>query len=320
MELENEPDAAVPESRKVLAAQMQHVSPVNLQRAGVRCGQCAQNLKQCGLSRAWRAHNRHDFWFINLKIDSFKNPKIPERFFYTLSLNDHNPKLLVFLLKVQNRASSHLQRWSDNGFWIFPFKDNRFFQKSFANFKKRHNFAVLSNEKAWKSDCQERPEGLTRRNVIGVWRSWLAHLVWDQRVQCSSHCTPTDKRSDRNSAAFLLLLIKAIRSPPFQNGLKAVGNGMSHRAVGIAGRKREMAWHPAEMPAKGTKLAEEVRFRVNVASAIHCPSEIAGMPYRCPDHVWIPAECLVIERHFLPGKPQQIDGNEPEGLPFLVQP
>ena len=52
MELENEPDAAVPESRKVLAAQMQHVSPVNLQRAGVRCGQCAQNLKQCGLSRA----------------------------------------------------------------------------------------------------------------------------------------------------------------------------------------------------------------------------------------------------------------------------
>ena len=32
-----------------------------------------------------------------------------------------------------------------------------------------------------------------------------------------------------------------IRSPPFQNGLKAVGNGMSHRAVGIAGRKREMA-------------------------------------------------------------------------------
>ena len=31
------------------------------------------------------------------------------------------------------------------------------------------------------------------------------------------------------------------RSLPFQNGLKAVGNGMSHRAVGIAGRKREMA-------------------------------------------------------------------------------
>ena len=41
------------------------------------------------------------------------------------------------------------------------------------------------------SCCQGRPEGLTRRNVIGVWRSWLAHLVWDQRVLCSSHSTPT---------------------------------------------------------------------------------------------------------------------------------
>ena len=27
----------------------------------------------------------------------------------------------------------------------------------------------------------------------GVWRSWLAHLVWDQRVVCSSHITPTGK-------------------------------------------------------------------------------------------------------------------------------
>ena len=27
--------------------------------------------------------------------------------------------------------------------------------------------------------------------IIGVWRSWLAHLVWDQRVVCSSHITPT---------------------------------------------------------------------------------------------------------------------------------
>ena len=28
----------------------------------------------------------------------------------------------------------------------------------------------------------------------GVWRSWLAHLVWDQRVLCSSHSTATKKR------------------------------------------------------------------------------------------------------------------------------
>ena len=98
-------------------------------------------------------------------------------------------------------------------------------------------FAIPFEEISCTRDLKRKSEGL----FIGVWRSWLAHLVWDQRVQCSSHCTPTDKRSDRNSAAFLLLLIKAIRSLPFQNGLKAVGNGMSHRAVGIAGRKREMA-------------------------------------------------------------------------------
>ena len=47
-----------------------------------------------------------------------------------------------------------------------------------------------------EGDCQERPEGLTQRKIIGVWRSWLAHLVWDQRVQCSSHCTPT-KQEER---------------------------------------------------------------------------------------------------------------------------
>ena len=27
-----------------------------------------------------------------------------------------------------------------------------------------------------------------------MWRSWLAHLVWDQRVLCSSHSTPTRRK------------------------------------------------------------------------------------------------------------------------------
>ena len=31
---------------------------------------------------------------------------------------------------------------------------------------------------------------------LGVWRSWLAHLVWDQRVLCSSHSTPTYKEGN----------------------------------------------------------------------------------------------------------------------------
>ena len=34
-----------------------------------------------------------------------------------------------------------------------------------------------------------------------MWRSWLAHLVWDQRVLCSSHSTPTRKRR-REIASF----------------------------------------------------------------------------------------------------------------------
>ena len=31
----------------------------------------------------------------------------------------------------------------------------------------------------------------SKEEDFGVWRSWLAHLVWDQRVLCSSHSTPT---------------------------------------------------------------------------------------------------------------------------------
>ena len=41
---------------------------------------------------------------------------------------------------------------------------------------------------------------------IGVWRSWLAHLVWDQRVLCSSHSTPTKKRLKSQSLLFFVYL------------------------------------------------------------------------------------------------------------------
>ena len=44
--------------------------------------------------------------------------------------------------------------------------------------------------------------------IIGVWRSWLAHLVWDQRVLCSSHSTPTFyQRNLLNSAGSFFLKI-----------------------------------------------------------------------------------------------------------------
>ena len=38
---------------------------------------------------------------------------------------------------------------------------------------------------------------------LGVWRSWLAHLVWDQRVLCSSHSTPTKRQLSDGSCFFL---------------------------------------------------------------------------------------------------------------------
>ena len=46
----------------------------------------------------------------------------------------------------------------------------------------------------------------------GVWRSWLAHLVWDQRVLCSSHSTPTKKETFFNVSFFVGVL--GVRSTP----------------------------------------------------------------------------------------------------------
>ena len=67
-------------------------------------------------------------------------------------------------------------------------KSKKIFQKSFALLKIVSIFAI-PNE---------------RETIIGVWRSWLAHLVWDQRVLCSSHSTPTSKSSYQLIAAFFV--------------------------------------------------------------------------------------------------------------------
>ena len=51
--------------------------------------------------------------------------------------------------------------------------------------------------------CNPKRKG----NIIGVWRSWLAHLVWDQRVLCSSHSTPTkSKATTQSSGCFFYYL------------------------------------------------------------------------------------------------------------------
>ena len=43
-----------------------------------------------------------------------------------------------------------------------------------------------------------------------MWRSWLAHLVWDQRVLCSSHSTPTQEENQNGFPLFYYFL-----PPPF---------------------------------------------------------------------------------------------------------
>ena len=48
--------------------------------------------------------------------------------------------------------------------------------------------------------------------IIGVWRSWLAHLVWDQRVLCSSHSTPTKIQSNYLNFKWLLFCFPAFCS------------------------------------------------------------------------------------------------------------
>ena len=69
-------------------------------------------------------------------------------------------------------------------------KNVQFFQKSFADWNFQRIFAVPN-------------EG---NQIIGVWRSWLAHLVWDQRVLCSSHSTPTKEQLIFNCSFFCLPL------------------------------------------------------------------------------------------------------------------
>ena len=57
--------------------------------------------------------------------------------------------------------------------------------------------------------------------IIGVWRSWLAHLVWDQRVLCSSHSTPTKEQLIFNCSFFCLTLpdFDILTSPIHKNRL-----------------------------------------------------------------------------------------------------
>ena len=47
---------------------------------------------------------------------------------------------------------------------------------------------------------------------LGVWRSWLAHLVWDQRVLCSSHSTPTFNKNLLIFSRFFLFTQRGLRS------------------------------------------------------------------------------------------------------------
>ena len=68
-------------------------------------------------------------------------------------------------------------------------------KKSAKFFKKVLHFYFL---------CLYLQSQMKGKPIIGVWRSWLAHLVWDQRVLCSSHSTPTYSESNYLDFKWLL--------------------------------------------------------------------------------------------------------------------
>jgi hypothetical protein len=41
--------------------------------------------------------------------------------------------------------------------------------------------------------------------LVGVWRSLVAHLVWDQGVQGSNPCTPTKNSKKAHSVGFFYI-------------------------------------------------------------------------------------------------------------------
>src|SRR5215472_13537479 len=67
--------------------------------------------------------------------------------------------------------------------------------------RRRGTIVFLSEEKALRVDGQGglRPFSRPRRrnarasNLIGAWRSLVAHLLWEQRVACSNHAAPTSR-------------------------------------------------------------------------------------------------------------------------------
>ena len=70
-----------------------------------------------------------------------------------------------------------------------------------------HRMNLTKNVKFCKKNLQIYFFGvyLQSQKIIGVWRSWLAHLVWDQRVLCSSHSTPTKRAVDFQLLFFLYI-------------------------------------------------------------------------------------------------------------------
>ena len=55
--------------------------------------------------------------------------------------------------------------------------------------------------------------------VIGVWRSWLAHLLWEQRVLRSSRSTPTKRVIQKYDSFFVLspLGVSSLRTRPVED-------------------------------------------------------------------------------------------------------
>ena len=88
-------------------------------------------------------------------------------------------------------------------------------------------FAIPFEEISCTRDLKRKSEGL----FIGVWRSWLAHLVWDQRVLCSSHSTPTYERLSVWMTSFFVYDPVCMRCGQNQKNESQMSNAFETRKI-----------------------------------------------------------------------------------------
>ena len=128
----------------------------------------------------------------------------------------------------------------------------------------------------------------------GVWRSWLAHLVWDQRVLCSSHSTPTKEIKVFDFGLFFM-----------SAHLRAGAVSRTEDASGAAGG---CFWHgtPLKMRRVPQKpvFGTEYLFRTVEACFEHrVPLKMRRVPQEAVHSLWSRLFCGPLKMRRVPQKP-----------------